>query len=337
MLIEAFQNNAITSLNGGINSSVTSITVTSSSAFPASPSQFRIIIDSEIMLVTYVNGTTWTVERGVESTTPASHSNGAIVTHILTKESLNKLIAGPVGENVDGQDIYLMACHKHTDIRVYLMASPGGKRWNTIAPKNIFDPVSGTQRDPSLLFHNGKYYIAHTNSTNTFWTLLVSTDLVAWSKLMDVDMTSIASVFRVWAPEFFVDDDGTIRVFTTCSTGGSTTNFQVYEQHATASDLSAWSNPVIITGTSLRSNMIDAFVVKKNGQYHIWYKDDDTKYIEIMRSSSLTSGYTLYKTVDWAGWGSGLEAPTLVQLATGKWRIWLNENSGLDSVAVYWL
>jgi hypothetical protein len=50
--------------------------------------QFRIKIDAELMLVTAVSGTTFTVTRGIEGSTAASHANGATVTHILTAGAL---------------------------------------------------------------------------------------------------------------------------------------------------------------------------------------------------------------------------------------------------------
>lgn len=332
---ELFSNNAITALNGAINSAVTTIVVDDASSFPQTPGQFRISIQNELMLVTYVSGNTWTVQRGIENTTPASHGDGQVVKLILTNESIQGLIRGKVAE--EHQGIYLMSCHKSTNERAYLLSSPNGKRWNTLNPRHFFNPITGNQRDVSITNFNGQYLVAHTNSTNTFWTLLKSIDLLDWEHVADVDMTSIASLHRVWAPEFFIDDDGTLRVFTSCSTGGVLTNFQIYEQHLDdPDDLTDWTNPVLLTGTSLRTNMIDAYCVRKAGFYHIWYKDDTTKFVEIMRSASLLTGYTIYKGTDWAGWGSGLEGPTLVKINEDTWRIWLNENSGFDSVAVYY-
>ena len=60
----------------------TSITVASSSGFP--PVNFRIVVDSELMLVTNVAGTTWTVTRALENTSQVTHSTGATVTQVLT-------------------------------------------------------------------------------------------------------------------------------------------------------------------------------------------------------------------------------------------------------------
>jgi len=96
MASEHFANSAITTLNGSINNSTTSIVVASAAAFPAV--NFRIKIDSEIMLVTGVSGTTLTVTRGAESTSAASHTNGAAVTHSITAGGLAQYLA----DNVDG-------------------------------------------------------------------------------------------------------------------------------------------------------------------------------------------------------------------------------------------
>lgn len=87
--MEQLANNPLTTLNGAINDSVTSLTVASAALFPTTGT-FTILIGSELLLVTSVSGTTFTVTRGSESTTAASHSNGASVTGILTKRSLEQ-------------------------------------------------------------------------------------------------------------------------------------------------------------------------------------------------------------------------------------------------------
>lgn len=92
MALDTFTNNASTLLNGAINNAVTSITVDSAATFPQS-GNYRIIIDSEIMLVTGGQGTTtWTVTRAQESTTGASHSDNAPVTHVLTADTATRFV-----------------------------------------------------------------------------------------------------------------------------------------------------------------------------------------------------------------------------------------------------
>lgn len=81
-----YANNPSTTLSGSVTAGASSISVASASGFPTL-GKFTIIIDSEILLVTGVSGTTFTVERGAEGTSAASHNNNATVTGILTKYS----------------------------------------------------------------------------------------------------------------------------------------------------------------------------------------------------------------------------------------------------------
>lgn len=87
--LERWSNGGGSTLNGSITSGDTSLTITSGTSFPSS-GDFRVVIDSEIVLVTAVSGTTWTIVRGQEGTTAAAHSNGAGVDLFLTTGSLDR-------------------------------------------------------------------------------------------------------------------------------------------------------------------------------------------------------------------------------------------------------
>lgn len=100
MAFEQYANNPSTTLNGAINNSVTTVVVSSPSSFPSSP-QFRILIDSELMLVTAISSSSFTVTRGAESTTAASHSNGATITGIITAGALDQIRADDVQTGAD--------------------------------------------------------------------------------------------------------------------------------------------------------------------------------------------------------------------------------------------
>lgn len=65
---------AVTSTNA------TTITVTSAAVFPTTATPFTVLVDSELMSVTSVSGTTFTVTRGVGGTIAANHAANAIVT-----------------------------------------------------------------------------------------------------------------------------------------------------------------------------------------------------------------------------------------------------------------
>jgi hypothetical protein len=92
---EQFANTAATTLNNGgtVGSSDTSLTVTSAAAFPTT-GNFRILIDSEILLVTAVSTNTFTVVRAQDGTSAATHADGGAVTHVLTRDALRALQKG---------------------------------------------------------------------------------------------------------------------------------------------------------------------------------------------------------------------------------------------------
>jgi hypothetical protein len=78
-------------------------TMASSAGFPAAsstswpPTFFRVTdpaASSEKMIVTNVSGTTWTVTRGAEGTTPVVHASGFTVQNVITAAALEEMIQG---------------------------------------------------------------------------------------------------------------------------------------------------------------------------------------------------------------------------------------------------
>jgi hypothetical protein len=86
---EQFANDASTTLSAAITTvDATVIHVVSAALFPAAAA-YRVLIDEELLLVTAGAGTTdWTVTRGVEGTTAATHLLDAAVVHVLTAAAL---------------------------------------------------------------------------------------------------------------------------------------------------------------------------------------------------------------------------------------------------------
>ena len=91
--MEQLANNPLTSItnSGGISSSVTTMTVADPTPFP-STGNFRVLVDGEVMIVTGVSGSTFTITRGAESTSAASHAHGSNVYGILTKGALDAIV-----------------------------------------------------------------------------------------------------------------------------------------------------------------------------------------------------------------------------------------------------
>jgi hypothetical protein len=76
-----------TTLTGGVNSSATSITVASTSGFPASyPYTLALDYDTsseELVNVTAAAGLTLTIVRGQDGTSGTAHNAGAAVKHVI--------------------------------------------------------------------------------------------------------------------------------------------------------------------------------------------------------------------------------------------------------------
>ena len=88
---EQLTNNCTDTLNGTIASGVTSLVVTTGTCFPTS-GRFRILIDTELIIVDARSGTTLSsLTRGAEGTSAASHTSGATVTEFLTAGAMGAL------------------------------------------------------------------------------------------------------------------------------------------------------------------------------------------------------------------------------------------------------
>jgi hypothetical protein len=91
--MEQFANAAQTTLGANVLITDTSVTVVSAALFPTT-GNFRILVDSELMLVTSVNGLSFAVTRNVEGTAAATHAAGASVEHIITAGGLTAALGG---------------------------------------------------------------------------------------------------------------------------------------------------------------------------------------------------------------------------------------------------
>lgn len=132
-----------------------------------------------------------------------------------------------------------------------------------------------------------------------------STDGFNLSYLATVDCSAVVSGSNAstWASDLFIDSDGSLHVFFAASnTGMQDTGFQVYGVHPTTYSAAglptAWSTPVVVTGSGFSSNMVDPTIEKVGSTYYLWYKHETSgqKYICYATSTSLTSGYTAIET-----------------------------------------
>ncbi|WP_340374322.1 glycoside hydrolase family 43 protein [Streptomyces sp. SS7] len=195
-----------------------------------------------------------------------------------------------------------------------------------LVQSSAYTPPANRIRDASVFKHtDGYYYLTYTTHTwqdvSTTIGFARSSDRVAWTFLYDYTVP-IAGLSRAWAPEWFVDSDGSVNVIVSCSPTSDEWIFTPYLLKATNTALTAWSSPVALSG--IGSNHIDTYIVKTGSTYHAFTKNETTKYIEYATASSLAGPYTISRTGDWAGWGSYREGPSVIQLDNGTWRIFFD-------------
>ena len=233
---------------------------------------------------------------------------------------------------------YLMACHdaNKSGIEVndlYLLTSEDCNNWHLISPAGgSYSPPTYSLRDPSIVITNSAYYVCYTmNDSNTTFRghsigIAMSSDLATWTHITDVNLCE--AVTYIWAPEWFVEPNGTVHIFVR----GWAVLREIHP--VIAGDFNNWSAPV-----SLSIDGIDPFIVQKSGDpnYHLWFQEwssdpNFNTYIAEAESLSLTSGYSIQHRGNWTGWGANKEGICVVSLGGNNWRAFLQPTIG----AVYY-
>ncbi|MER6534812.1 AbfB domain-containing protein [Streptomyces sp. 900105755] len=191
---------------------------------------------------------------------------------------------------------------------------------------SAYTPPANRIRDASVFKHtDGYYYVTYTTHTwqdeSTTIGFARSADRTDWTFLYDYPVP-ITNLSRAWAPEWFVDGDGSVNVIVSCSTTDDEWIFTPYVLTATDSALTAWTSPTALSG--IGPNHIDTYIVRIGSTYHAFTKNETAKYIEYGTAASLQGPYTISRTGDWAGWGSYREGPSVIQLDNGGWRIFFD-------------
>ncbi|HVZ87548.1 MAG TPA: glycoside hydrolase family 43 protein [Polyangia bacterium] len=197
----------------------------------------------------------------------------------------------------------------------------------TLVANTGFAGPSGALRDPSIMRHtDGRYYVAYTDPIGAgccgkedHFSIARSDDLVHWTNLTTVP-GGVPGLAHVWAPEWFVDG-ATVMIVANIDTLNTDSDFKPYLFVAQDSTLTTWSGP---TALGLGPNYIDTFVLKTNGTYHAFLKNETTRYVEHATAAKVTGPWTFVGTGNWAGWGAGMEGPCVTSLDDGSWRIYLD-------------
>jgi hypothetical protein len=205
--------------------------------------------------------------------------------------------------------------------------------------ESLYAAPSGGLRDPSLARIGDSYFVAYTAGNfgdADHFAVIRSDDLLTWTPVANVDASNLNPT-HTWAPELFVDEDGTVMAFVAVETGNY---FLLHWSRATNASLTAWTPLAPVGGAFIGRVCIDPHVVKKGGTYFLSYRHYDSSgtgdYIEIATSSSPTTGYTLNKTGNFAGWGGGgKEGPCLQHRGGARWRMYLSDSTRPNSPIVF--
>ena len=196
-MAERFTNGARTALQTSVNNALGTIEVDDGTGFPGA-GRFRIRVDTELMLVTAVSGTTWAVDRGAESTTPASHAAGADVVQVLTAgalqeltglttdQSANTVFAGPAsGGGGPAEFRGLVAADLPTSGIVTSVDGSGGSTGMTFSG----GPVTGSGTltlGGTLAVGSGGTGSGTSGGARTNLGLAIGSDVQAWDANLDV-------------------------------------------------------------------------------------------------------------------------------------------------------
>jgi len=89
---EQLLNDITTTLNGAINDSVTTATLTDGSGYPLDGDYRLMLSKMEIVKVTSRTGNVVTMERGVDGSPPLPHGNGCEVVAVITQEGIDQYV-----------------------------------------------------------------------------------------------------------------------------------------------------------------------------------------------------------------------------------------------------
>jgi beta-galactosidase GanA len=243
----------------------------------------------------------------------------------LNPETTSRPVLAPAKK---GDKTFLMSAFMATSQNTLsLFTSADGINFTSLASE-VYTPASGLLRDPSIMRGaDGLYYVVYTtNWSGTTFGVARSADLRHWDHITDIKVP-LEGLTNVWAPEWFRDKDGALKVVMSLSKGGTKGPFGAYYVEALDADFTQFSAPKPLKG--LEGNYIDTFLVVKNGQYTAFTKNETTKLIELATAKSLDGPWTFVKKGDWAGWGDWREGQAVTPITDkdGKpgWRIYFDD------------
>lgn len=184
------------------------------------------------------------------------------------------------------EGLYIGTFFKGDDItgKLKLAVSKDGFNFSYINPS-----LDKDMRDPSIIFKNGKYFIAYTSNSNNYdFKISTSENLTSF---VDHEINiGLSSYSVVYAPEWFEDDD---ELYILISAGSDIDNMSLFKCKCLDLETFTFESPVEININNDDSK-IDPYIVKVNSTYYLIYTAVDT--------DTSTETCKIYTSVDLANW-----------------------------------
>ncbi|SFU50704.1 beta-galactosidase [Pseudoduganella namucuonensis] len=265
------------------------------------------------------------------ATPPAAPTTGDALMDTFGLTSANKVQTQ--GQASTGQTAHLKVVPRRGDTSYIMAAFPAaaentlsiftgydGQTYTSLASE-AYKPAKGGLRDPSIIHANdGYYYVAYTTgSKGGSFGLARSRDLRRWSHVRDIALAlPSGAAASVRAPEWLRDRDG--KVHLVVSAAGNGGKFSTYLLSATDASLTRYAKPRLMKG--LENDYVDAFVLVDGDGYRVFARNQASGRIEMASAKDLSGPWSVEPAGDW---GAGVEAPALVKLPDGGWRIYFED------------
>lgn len=232
--------------------------------------------------------------------------------------------------------------NSNTDVSLTLFKSYDGLNFSLMNKFPLLSP-SGTpagNRDPSIVFHKGSWYISVTGANaNSDFVIWKSQDLISWTQYLckagdglwgkpgyTIGGT-IPTISPIWAPSLFVDNDELYCQISVAykpqavDVDGNLVNWMVpFSCRCNNLENLTFDSAVqMLSDTSVQR--IDVEVTRIPSGYALVIKNEYNKHIEIWTSDTYIGGYSRVADLDFGG--VYVEGPCLVWLNhTKKWRLY---------------
>ena len=211
----------------------------------------------------------------------------------------------------------------NSDISVDLFMSSDGVKFKKISDLPIYGG-----RDSSIIYLDGYFYILNTSYNPHDFIVRRSANLRNWQQF-DVSCGIYDNQIhtKIWAGEWFCDDNGKVYIFISVKNGMATditnNNIDNFETWMIDCDLQnmQFTNPRKVALED--RNKIDAFVIKKDGIYIMFIKDEVDKKLEKWTSTDLINWTKELDEVDCFN-GDYVEGPSVTKF-NGKYYLYVDK------------